>query len=344
MPRAERGKHYFLPDHQGFFAPAFSMRTAHMKETKKLGRGLEDFSHLFISSPSDAKKSLPETNQDLLLQTKGVSSPSRSICILSHRALDERAFLVINLALEIARQGKKVLVLDGDFSIPRLTTLMEGFNATPLAHFITRNEEAVGDVLETDGVKLISLDADLSTLSALRQDERRRLIFSFNKLEEESDLILLVASPGFMHHMKTLIHAVDEAIVMTPHPVAEMINAYGLIKLIFQMQENVRVGIVSSSVANALQADMMFEKMKRVVEKFLHKPLYNYGFIPEDGEIVSALQKRHPRSTQSSSKVFKSIIDISRTLFEMEPRGDRVLGKDSTTRGFGEKLFSQQHH
>jgi MinD-like ATPase involved in chromosome partitioning or flagellar assembly len=129
--------------------------------------------------------------------------------------------------------------------------------------------------------------------------------------------------------------------VITPHPLAEMINAYGLIKLIFQMKENVRVGIVSSSVTNALQADMMFEKMKRVVEKFLHKPLYTYGFIPDDGEIVNALKKRHPRSAQSSSKVFKSITDISRTLFEMDPRGDRALGKDNTTRGFAEKLCSQ---
>jgi flagellar biosynthesis protein FlhG len=312
-----------------------------MKQTKKLGRGLEDFSHLFISSPAKAKKPPPETHQGSLMQEERVSAPARTICIVSHKTLDERAFLVINLALEIARQGKKVLVLDGDFSFPRLTMLMEGFTATSLVHLITQKGQAFADVHETDGVKLITLDVDLSTLSALGHDERRRLIESFNKLEEESDVILVVASPSFIHHMKTLIHAVDEAMVITPHPLAEMINAYGLIKLIFQMKENVRVGIVSSSVTNALQADMMFEKMKRVVEKFLHKPLYTYGFIPDDGEIVNALKKRHPRSAQSSSKVFKSITDISRTLFEMDPRGDRALGKDNTTRGFAEKLCSQ---
>ncbi len=64
---------------------------------------------------------------------------------------------------------------------------------------------------------------------------------SFNTLEETSDVILTVASPGFMHHMKTLVWAVDEAMVITPQPLAEMINAYGLIKLIFQMRENARV-------------------------------------------------------------------------------------------------------
>ena len=109
-----------------------------MKQTKKLGRGLEDFSHLFISSPGETKKPLPETRQGSVEHKDGVSAHSRSICILSHRALDERAFLVINLALEIALQGKKVLVFDGDFSIPRLTMLTRDFTATPLSHFITQ--------------------------------------------------------------------------------------------------------------------------------------------------------------------------------------------------------------
>jgi len=155
-----------------------------MKQTKKLGRGLEDFSHLFISSPAEVKKPLPEACNDSSLREKGVTSPSRSICILSHRPFAERAFLVINLALEIARQGQKVLVLDGDFSIPRLGMIMEGFTATPLAYFITPHGNARDDIHETDGVTLISLDLDLSTLFALGQEDRRRFTASLNKLNQ----------------------------------------------------------------------------------------------------------------------------------------------------------------
>jgi len=166
-----------------------------MKQTKKLGRGLEDFSHLFLSSSPDAKKNLPETSQDSLTREKKVSEPARSICILSHRILDERSFLVINLAIEFARTGKKVLLLDADFSIPRITMLMQDFTATPLSGFITSNGKDSEDVQETNGVKVISFDIDLSTLSALGPEERRRLLESFTRLEEESDLILAVASP-----------------------------------------------------------------------------------------------------------------------------------------------------
>ena len=200
-----------------------------------------------------------------------------------------------------------------------------------------------GNVQERNGVKLISLDVDLVTVSALGQDERRILREGFNKLEEESDVILAVASPGFMHHMKTLLYAVDQAMVITPQPLAEMINTYGLIKLIFQMRKNAHVGIVASSVTDALQADMMFEKMKRVVEKFLHKPLYNYGFIPDDGEIVHAQKKSQPRSGQSSTKVSTRLNAISRTIFEVNPGHVCTQGKYSINRSFAEKLFSTSH-
>ena len=106
------------------------------------------------------------------------------------------------------------------------------------------------------------------------------------------------------------------------------------------MRENARVGIVASSFTNALQAAMIFEKMKRVVEKFLHKPLYNYGFLPDDGEQGNAQKTGDALSAQSPSKAFTHVTDISRTLFEMDQGEVSVLDKDAIARGFAEKLFS----
>ena len=311
-----------------------------MKQKKKLGRGLEDFSHLFISSPSDPPKNLPANSENSIFKAKGMVTLSRSVCFLSHRSLEERSFLVINLAREMARSGKKVLLLDGDFSIPRLTMLMQDAVATPLSHFITRNGKGVGDLLEKSGMRLISLDVDLSTLSALGQDDRKRLMESFKLLEDESDLILSVASPDFIPHLKTLLHAVDEAIVITPHPITEMINAYGLIKLIVQIKKNIRVGIVASRVTDVNQAGMIFEKMKRIVEKFLDKTIYDYGFISDIGGEVRALNKCSVSPGLSSSKAITCVSDISRTLIE-SPKGDLCSSRsDTSPRGFAERLFT----
>jgi MinD-like ATPase involved in chromosome partitioning or flagellar assembly len=217
--------------------------------------------------------------------------------------------------------------------------LMQDAAATPLSHFITRNGKADGEVLEKSGVRLISLDVDLSTLSALGQDDLKRLRESFKLLEDESDLILAVASSDFIPHLKTLLHAVDEAIVITPHPIAEMINAYGLIKLIVQVRKNIRVGIVASSVTDVKQAGMIFEKMKRIVKKFLDKTLYDYGFISDISGEVHALNECSLSTGEPYSKAITCVSDISRTLIE-SPKGDLCSSQSDTgPRGFAERLF-----
>lgn len=310
-----------------------------MKQHKKLGRGLEDFSHLFISASQGADKPLAETSQVTSAGEKTLGVSSRSISILSHRSLDERAFLVINLAWEMSRQGRRVLLLDGDFSIPRLAMFMDGMIGTSLTQCIASPVQATQHFEGAADIRLITLDLDLSTLSALSPDQRGRLADCLTQLEEQTDVILVIASPTFLPHMKMLMGAVDEAVVITPSPLAEMINAYALIKLIVEMNPDVRVGIVSSGVTSA-QADMTFEKMQRVAEKFLKKRLYRYGCIPFDGgEALAGFKHRQFQPPTSSSTLFTSINHITRTLFEEKPGSDATPGV-GTPRKFAEKLFS----
>lgn len=310
-----------------------------MKQSKKLGRGLEDFSHLFLTTPPESKKVLPDMPRASSIEERGESGPARIIAVACYKPLDERAFLVINLASEMARQGKSVLVFDADVSLPRLYTMIEECTSIPLAQLITNREKAVNAVKLGDGITLVTLDADFSTLSSLGHDDRRRFLDNFNRLEEDADVILILASPGFSPNMNALFHAVDEIIVITPQPLAEMINTYGLIKFIFQLRENAHVGIVSCRVTGALQAGMVYEKMKRVVMKFLHKPLRNYGFIPADEETVNALRARKYPLTPSSM-IFSCITDISRALFELDPPCASAPGSDTQVRGLAERLFS----
>ena len=143
-----------------------------MKQEKKLGRGLEDFSHVFLSSRSEKIESLSTTNRDVDSEKEGVVTPVRAICIISDREVKERAFLTVNLALEIAKQGKRVLVFDADFSLPRLCMLMDIPARSSVLHFISKNGEDEIIAEGVNGVKLITLDVDISDLRSLGESER----------------------------------------------------------------------------------------------------------------------------------------------------------------------------
>jgi flagellar biosynthesis protein FlhG len=261
------------------------------------------------------------------------------ICITSDRRAGERAFLTVNLALEIARQGKRVLVFDADFSLPRLCMLLGIPASSSILHCITKNgeEEVIAEGI--NGVKLITLDVDISDLRSLGERERRSLMKCFKGAEEEADILLVTTSPSFLHHMRAILKASDEIIVTTPQQVTEMINAYGVIKAIFQANKNARVGIVSSRIETPVQAEAVFKKMQRIVKKFLDKSLYNYGYIPEDKEIASSVARRKPLShTSPSSETVRCITEISKAILKMD-RGEHLVGGNHCS--FAEKLFNK---
>ncbi|KPJ58718.1 MAG: hypothetical protein AMJ42_02735 [Deltaproteobacteria bacterium DG_8] len=313
-----------------------------MKQMKRLGRGLEDFSHLFLSSRSEKGEPLSGTKQDVACKSEGIGKPARAICIASDERVGERVFFTVNLALEIARQGKRVLVFDADFSLPRLCMLL-GFSArNSILHFIVRNGEE-GIVAEgIDGVKLITLDADISDLSSLSEGELNSLTRCFRNAEEEAEIMLINTSPGFIHHMRAILKASSEIIVITPQQVAEMINAYGVIKTIFQVNRDVHIGIVSSRISVPVQAEAVFEKMQRVVKKFLHKSLYNYGYLPEDKEISLSMARREPLSiTSPSSNTIKCIREISQYVLKMDGCGREKHPVEENNFSFFERLFSK---
>ncbi|MEE9503633.1 MAG: AAA family ATPase [Thermodesulfobacteriota bacterium] len=312
-----------------------------MKRVKKLGRGLEDFSHLFLSSRDEKSGPLSSTKQDAVCERRDTVTPARVICITGDKKVGERAFLTVNLALEIAKQGKRVLVFDADFSLPRLCMLMDIPAHSSVLHFISKNGEDEIIVEGVNGVTLITLDVDISDLRSLGESERRSLMKCFKSAEDQADILLVTTSPSFIHHMRAVLKASGDIIVTAPQQVNEMINAYGVIKTIFQVNKDARVGIVSSRIDAPHRAEAVFEKMQKIVKKFLDKPLYNYGYIPEDTEITLSMTRRKPLSLSSpSSETIRCITEISQSILEMDgrERENHAVGENQFS--FTEKLFN----
>ncbi len=265
-----------------------------MKQTKKLGRGLEDFSHLFLSSP-DPGVHASAANNDRGIPAAG-AEPVRAhvVCIAGERGAVEKAFLTERLAAAFSGQEKKVVVFDADFSLPRLCMLMAGAPPNSLLQLISRPAQGKNTLRERDGITLITIDADIATFAALTAAERLPLMEAIRRSLQAAGTVLVMTSGELVNGARIFIEAADDIVVVTPQPVAEMINAYGLIKKILQIDEHARVGIVASRSTLFSHADAVFEKMQRVVKKFLNKPLLNHGYLPDDQGISGFLKRGKP--------------------------------------------------
>ncbi len=307
-----------------------------------MGRGLEDFSHLFLSSKSEKNEPLSSSKQKAVCEGRSAATSVRAICITGDKKVAERAFITVNLALELASQGKRVVVVDADFSLPRLCMLMGVPSHNSLLHYIAGNGEEDITAEGVDGVKLITLDADITDLRFLKESERSSLMRYFRSAEEEAEIILVTVSPGFIHHMRTIFKASSEIVVITPQPLAEMIDAYAVIKEIFQANNSARVGILSSRIVTSDQADAVFEKMQRIVKKFLDKPLDHYGYIPEDREISLSMVRREPLlKTSPCSQTVKCIAEISHSILQVDGNGNGEQPAERRNFSFTERLFNK---
>ncbi|MCK4993644.1 MAG: hypothetical protein KAS13_01185 [Candidatus Omnitrophica bacterium] len=243
-----------------------------MNKLKKLGKGLEDISYLFLSTDEEntsvdepaAKKedqSVPE------LSTK-------SICLIGNYCDYRDAFVIINLSLALARLGMRIAVVDIDENLACLNFFLgtkphEG------------NQSNSGTVIQEGplGVKLVGLNA--SIISQLSQTEKKtKLSLELDELEENADLILFSIMPKDLENAMPLINKqIGESLVLVSPDKQEMLNAYKIIKLIFLHDPWAKIGAIITEIDHMYEIDAVYDKMSHVVKKYIDKELFKYGFL-----------------------------------------------------------------
>jgi MinD-like ATPase involved in chromosome partitioning or flagellar assembly len=141
--------------------------------------------------------------------------------------------------------------------------------------------------------------------------------------------------------MGTFLNVINEVMVIVPQPVVQMINAYAVIKTIYALQNTARVGVLASRITSPSQAESVFNKMQQVTDKFLHKALYNYGYLSEEEQ-----PSMSPEQRDLSGSVFppelpvpKAIKGIAAALLGNDDKNtDHITGK--TNRTFTDNLFN----
>ncbi len=187
-----------------------------------------------------------EKPDEIFPQVEERSKSSKIVCFTSHGNNKERVFFLLNLALELASSGKKILIIDADFTSPRICMLMNSPVYGSILNLISQNgnTEDLNEVYP--GVRLITLDMDISDLSSLGIKKRLQLKRYFKKSELESDFVFVNFSPNFnLSLVHDIIKSGDDFVFLTPTPVNGMINTYSLMKKVFFINKTASLGIVT---------------------------------------------------------------------------------------------------
>jgi flagellar biosynthesis protein FlhG len=266
-----------------------------VKGRKRLGKGLDEVSHLFLTSQRKGEwasriqaQADPQTVERLFPRVVAVTG--------DHRGL-EKSFLVSNLAVELARQGHQVSIVDADLSFPDQTFLWGLRPRDSVMRLATAEEtdQNLQVILQGPlGVKLLSLDIAFSRLMALPELARQRLLAGLRAFEIEAQLMVVDTPPNLDRNTRLIFQRAHLIAVLVPSNTLGMIDAYAVIKRILTLRPMAPVGMVIYNVRMASEAAAIAQKITKVVKEFLGASIVNLGFLYADLNIAKSIAQREP--------------------------------------------------
>jgi len=239
---------------------------------------------------------------------------TQTISVTSGKGGVGKTTVVINMAQKLARMGKRVLILDGDFGMANIDVML-GLHTPHTLYDVLQGSKELSDVIiETlPGIDLIPGGSGIYEVQSLSTMQKYLLMDQVSQLKEKYDVFLLDTAPGIDDNVLYLNAAADEVLLLlTPDP-SSLTDAYALIKVLNQRYKTHKVSILCNMVQDQVEAKKCFKRLSDVASQFLNISLDYKGFIPYDNNLKRATKSQqlvveaHPKTPASFA--FQYLVD-----------------------------------
>jgi len=198
-----------------------------------------------------------------------------------------KTHVVINLAVSLARRGKRVLVLDGQHGKNNLAALL-GLKPRYTLTQVIRRERRLEEVMVEgpQGIGIIQAAHGLKSLAYLDGADQDWLVNSFGQLSKHLDAVLVDA--GSVGNQSSLSMASQEIVIVVSGRHDSITEAYGLIKLLSRNFAKRHFHILVNQADTEYEARTVYHNMAQVAGRFLDVTLDFMGHIPFDEKLKQA--------------------------------------------------------
>ena len=219
---------------------------------------------------------------------------TRVITVTSGKGGVGKSTLSVNMALAIARTGKKVLLFDADLGLANINVMLGVIPKYNLYHVVKGTKKLNEVIIKTpEGLDLIAGASGYSMLANLNITEREKLIFEFETLPTY-DLMIIDTGAGVGSNVIGFTLPADEIIVVTtPEPTA-ITDAYGIIKSIVLQSADKNIKLLVNRVNSSLEARKVLERVVNISNQFLNVKIDSAGYIFEDEYVSKSIRQQKP--------------------------------------------------
>ena len=219
------------------------------------------------------------------VQTNQEISNARVIAITSGKGGVGKTTLSVNIALELARRGKKVVVFDADFGLANVEVMLgirPQYNLLDLIH----NNKSMTEIITQgpEGIGFISGGSGVSELATLDNASIKLLIIDTGAGITDSVMEFVMMSP-------------EVVLVVTPEPTS-ITDSYSLLKVLRRKNSfnplYKTIHVVANRVENEAEGAEIFHKIDTVSSKFLNTKLSFLGAVLQDKNASMAVIEQKP--------------------------------------------------
>ncbi len=128
---------------------------------------------------------IPDQASSLRRLVKSVGLSARVIAVTSGKGGVGKTSVAVNLAIECARLGKRVTLVDFDFGLANIDVVMDIKPLHNLSHVVMGKMRMRDVTVISEGVRVVPGASGLRELANLSPEARDRLIMSLQTLEED---------------------------------------------------------------------------------------------------------------------------------------------------------------
>lgn len=247
---------------------------------------------------------------------------SRVITVTSGKGGVGKSNISVNLAIQLSRLGKRVVIIDADFGLANVEVMLGIRPRYNLADLMFRGKELQEIITKgPENIGFISGGSGIQELSNVTKNQIMYLTQKLYELDAFADIIIIDTGAGINDSVLEFVTASSEVLlVATPEPTS-ITDAYALLKILNRKLEfssdQTTIKMIANRVDSKEAGRQLYTKLNLVVEKFLTVKMEFLGGIPQDSHVTRAVMQQKPYSIlYPNAPSSRAVYEIANILYD----------------------------
>ena len=221
---------------------------------------------------------------------------SRITAVTSGKGGVGKTFVSANLAAALARNGRRVLVLDADLGLANLDVVLNLFPKITL-HDVFTGKATLADAIvpAPGGFSVLLAGSGMVEYSRMTPEVRDQLQGVITEVAPKFDHVLLDTGAGISEVVLYTVSLASEVLVVaTPEPTS-LTDAYATIKVLASTQSRMHVQVVVNQTRRHGEGRVVRQQLQQVVDRYFSPGLDSpvrldlLGEVPADPAVREAV-------------------------------------------------------